>query len=62
MLKRGWDELQLREAVKVSTSWSGVMRCLGLAVASNSVKAVKASVNELGLDISHFKGQGWVKA
>ena len=61
MLKRRWDEYQLREAVRVSTSWSGVMRCLGLAVAGNSVKAIKAFANELGLDVSHFKGHGWSK-
>ncbi len=61
MLKRGWNEHQLRDAVKVSTSWSGVMRCLGLAIAGNSVKAVKTSANELGLDTSHFKGHGWSK-
>lgn len=61
MRKRGWSEQQLREAVKASTSWSGVMRCLGLAVAGNSVKFIKASSNELGLDVSHFKGHGWSK-
>ena len=61
MLKRGWNERQLLEAVKVSTSWSGVMRCLGLAVAGNSVKVVKTLANELGLDVSHFKGHGWSK-
>lgn len=51
----------MRDAVKASTSWSGVMRCLGLAVAGNSVKFIKASSNELGLDVSHFKGHGWSK-
>lgn len=61
MLKRKWDERQLREAVEVSTSWSGVMRCLGLAVAGNSVKVVQALAQELGLDVSHFKGHGWSK-
>jgi hypothetical protein len=61
MLKRGWDARQLREAVKVSTSWSGVMRCLGLAVAGNSVKSVQTKAKELGLDVSHFKGHGWSK-
>lgn len=61
MLKRSWDEHQLREAVKVSTSWSGVMRCLGLAVAGNSVKCVKDSAIKLSLDVSHFKGHGWSK-
>jgi hypothetical protein len=61
MLRRKWDEQQLREAVKVSTSWSGVMRHLGLAVAGNSVKVVQALVNELGLNVSHFKGHGWSK-
>lgn len=61
MYRRGWNEHQLREAVKNSTSWSGVMRCLGLAVAGNSVKFVKTEAIELGLDVSHFKGQGWSK-
>ena len=61
MLKRGWDEHQLREAVRASTSWSGVMRCLGLAIAGNSVRAIKASASALGLDVSHFKGHGWSK-
>ena len=61
MAKRGWNELQLSEAVKISTSWSGVMRCLGLAVAGNSVKFIQDSAHKLGLDFSHFKGQGWSK-
>jgi hypothetical protein len=61
MFRRSWDEYQLRDAVKVSTSWSGVMRYLGLAVAGNSVKVVKTLTNELGLDVSHFKGHGWSK-
>jgi hypothetical protein len=61
MLKKGWDEYQLRGAVKVSTSWSGVMRRLGLAVSGNSVKVVKALANGMGLDVSHFKGHGWSK-
>lgn len=61
MLKRGWSEQQLREAVRVSSSWSGVMRRLGLAVAGNSVKVVKTSTHKLGLDVSHFKGHGWSK-
>ena len=62
MLRRRWDELQLREAVKASASLSGVMRCLGLAVAGNSVKAVQTTATMLGLDVSHFKGQGWSKS
>ena len=37
------------------------MRCLGLAIAGNSVKGVKNLANELGLDVSHFKGHGWSK-
>jgi hypothetical protein len=61
MSKRRWDEHQLREAVKVSTSWSGVMRHLGLAVAGNSVKGVQALAHELGLSVAHFKGHGWSK-
>jgi hypothetical protein len=61
MLKRRWEDNQLREAVKVSTSWSAVMRCLGLAVAGNSVKFVKSKAHELGLNVSHFKGHGWSK-
>lgn len=61
MLKRSWDEYQLREAVRNSTSWSGVMRCLNLAVAGNSVQGVKVIANQLGLDVSHFKGHGWSK-
>lgn len=61
MLKRRWNDEQLREAVISSTSWSGVMRCLGLAVAGNSVKGVKASAQKLDLDVSHFKGHGWSK-
>ena len=61
MLKRRWDERQLREAVRASTSWSGVMRLLGLAVAGNSVKAVQATARKLALDVSHFKGFGWSK-
>ena len=61
MRRKSWNEHQLREAIRGSTSWSGVMRRLGLAVAGNSVKFIQAKAAELRLDISHFKGHGWSK-
>src|SRR5215469_4595039 len=57
--KRTWSDAQLVFAVAASRSWRGVMRELGLCVTSaGSIRIVKRHVARLGLDTSHFTGQG----
>lgn len=51
-LRRGFD-------YSWNAALSGVMRFLGLALAGNSVKFVQTKADEIGLNISHFKGRGW---
>jgi hypothetical protein len=46
------------EAVKVSTSWRGVMRELGLnATSAGAIRIVRRHAVRLGLDASHFRGK-----
>jgi hypothetical protein len=48
----------LTEAVKVSSSWRGVMRQLGLnAMSAGAIRIVRRHAVQLGLDTSHFRGK-----
>jgi hypothetical protein len=56
--KRIWSDSQLIAAVAASRSWRGVMRELGLSVASaGAIRTVKRHTIRLNLDTSHFRGQ-----
>ncbi len=57
--RRSWTDHQLREAVRASTSMLGVHRCLGLRPGGSTYLQIGRRIADLGLDISHFKGQGW---
>lgn len=59
--KRKWSDEQLIEAVSCSQSYFGVLRNLGLSLSGGSHALVKLRVKQLGLDASHFTGQGWCK-
>lgn len=59
--KRSWTDEQLIEAVKVETSYSGVLRTIGLKMCGGSHAQVKMRVKQLNLDTRHFTGQGWCK-
>lgn len=56
--RRPWSDAQLTEAVKVSSSWRGVMRQLGLnATSAGAIRIVRRHAARLGLDTSHFRGK-----
>lgn len=54
-------DLALVEAVKQATSYAGVLRVLGFSQAGGTQTYLKTRVVALGLDTSHFTGQGWLK-
>jgi 5-methylcytosine-specific restriction endonuclease McrA len=59
--RRSWSDEDLRTAVRASQSVAGVIRALGLKVGGSVYVAIKERIAELGLDTSHFTGQGWSK-
>jgi hypothetical protein len=60
MGKRTWSDEQLIEAVKSAKSYAGVVNILGLKIGC-VYSTIKPKITALGLDISHFTGQGWAK-
>lgn len=58
---RSWNDNQLREAAKKNYSIAGIIKELGLIPAGGNYQAVNKRIKELGLDITHFKGQAWLK-
>ena len=48
---------QLRDAVKSTNSWRGVLNHLGFATMSGARKPIQNRVKYLGLDLSHFPTQ-----
>ncbi len=56
---RTWTDAQLTDAVAASSSMAEVHRRLGLKVAGGTQSALFRHAQRLGLDVSHFKGQGW---
>lgn len=56
--QRTWSDAQLTEAVKVSTSWRGVMRELGLnPTSAGAIRIIRRQVVSLRLETSHFRGK-----
>ncbi len=53
-----WTDEQLRVAVAGSTSYAQVIRALGLIPAGGNYEQVQRRVQKLGLETSHFTGQG----
>lgn len=53
--KRRWSDAQLRQAVRESTSWEGLVERLGLSIASGNVQPhIKSHTVRLGLDTRHL--------
>ena len=48
----------LEQAVAVSTSMAGVQRALGLRITGGGHAHLRRRINQLGIDTSHFVGQG----
>lgn len=58
---RKYTDQQFIDAVKNNFSVRNVLKSLGLAPAGGSYKLFHARVKKLGLDTSHFTGQGHLK-
>lgn len=61
MKKRSYTDEELINAVKISKSYSNVIRILGLKQAGGTQKNIKAHVERLKCDVSHFTGMLWSK-
>lgn len=59
--KRRWTDEQLRDAVAKSRSVCQVFQHMGLRVGGGQHMTIKLRIKALGLDTSHFTGQGWNK-
>lgn len=59
MRNKLWSDEQLIKAVKENYSFAGVIKSLGLICAGGNYTTIKNRIQELGLDTSHFTGQGW---
>ena len=58
---RKYTDQQFIDAIKNNFSVRNVLKTLGLAAAGGSYKLFHARVKKLGLDTSHFTGQGHLK-
>jgi 5-methylcytosine-specific restriction endonuclease McrA len=56
-----YTDQNLAEAVRLCTSYRAVLQFLGMRQAGGSQTHITRRVQTLGLDTSHFKGQGWNK-
>ncbi len=54
-----WTELQLREAVKSSTSIRQVLIKLGLREAGGNYAQIKKYISFYQINAMHFTGKGW---
>ena len=61
MKLRKYDQLQLREAVKNSTSLRQVLEVLGVAPYGGNYEVLRRAIRHFGLETSHFTGQRWNK-
>ncbi len=59
--KRSWGEVELREAVKTSSSYRQVIAKLGLVEAGGNYEQVKKYIKEFAFPTEHFTGMGWRK-
>ncbi len=57
--RRSWEENELKDAVKNSTSYRQVLTKLGLREAGGNYEQVKRYIKEYNLGVGHFKGRGW---
>jgi hypothetical protein len=55
------DELVLRAVVPGEYTIAGVVRALGLELSGPRHRAVREEIMRLGLDVSHFRGQGHLR-
>lgn len=58
MTTQKWDPNKLPEAVIANKSIAGVLKSLGMEISGGNRDTVKRYIARMGLDISHFTGQG----
>ena len=58
-MKYSYTEKELEDAVKQSFSLAGVCRILNIRPAGGNYVTIKRRIKNLGIDVSHFTGQGW---
>ena len=61
MKLRKYDQSQLEEAVRKSTSLRQVLEVLGVAPYGGNYEVLRKAISYFNLDISHFTGQRWNK-
>jgi hypothetical protein len=61
MKTKKYTESQFKDAVASSISIRQVLDKLGLKKAGGNYASCRKRINELQLDTSHFRGQGWAK-
>lgn len=54
MAKYNWSKENLKEAIKISTSYSETLRNLGIPTQGNNADTLKKYIEKYNLDISHF--------
>jgi len=54
-----WSDDDLRRAVASAYGYAAVLRALGLVAAGGNYDVLRKRIRALGLDTSHFRGQGW---
>lgn len=59
--RRTWTDADLAAAAAEARSIAGVIRALGLTIGGSQYLNIRRRIAELGLDTSHFTGQGWTK-
>ncbi len=59
--KRRYTTDELREAAKQSISIAETLRKLGIVPAGGNYDTIRKRIKEAGVDISHFRGEGWAK-
>lgn len=58
-MKHRFTKEDYENAAKVSLSYAGMARCLGIVAKGGNYATIKKKVKEYDIDISHFTGQGW---
>ncbi len=61
MATKRYSDSDFVSAVQSSQSWSGVLKKIGLRPAGGNYKSAQSRAEKLGLDTSHFTGQGYLK-
>ena len=61
MNRRTWTAVQLRQAVRNSTSIRQTIEKIGLIPAGGNYVQISKAINDQKLDTSHFKGHAWNK-